>query len=364
MMASTQPKKTFFTIIQSTQFQMISILLTSLYLTSLIAIQYKRLTFPEKIPTLEVVDSSIKQLATPVTVGLHINSFPEFSINTGQFLMDAIIWFNFEKASESIETISKFTIKNSLLLGSFITFKSDPIIKILDNDVLVSYHVLIKFMADLNFKKFPLEDHRINIILENKSVTAHELTFISNPDNISIAKKILVDTWKPQAKHVTTGYIKTKVNTNGEETFITYPSVAFSIDFESIGARTPIALYFPLFISFLIVLISLLLKISSETRLGLAASGVPALVLFRLVIESASPIVGYSTHIDKTYYLIAFLSLLILFFQAYMTLILHRHYDEKKEAPAHIISSFESASAYMFIAMLSALLIGFTLLFL
>ncbi|KKQ49664.1 MAG: hypothetical protein US69_C0003G0019 [candidate division TM6 bacterium GW2011_GWF2_38_10] len=363
-MAAPTEKMSFFQRIQSTTFQITSIMLASLYLAGLITIQYKRMTIPEKIPTLEQVDSTIRQLATPVTVGMHINSFPEFSINTGKFLMDAIIWFNFEKSSESIETISKFSIKNSILLGSFIVYKSDPIIKIMENNVLVSYHVLINFMAELNFKKFPLEDHRINIILENKSVTAQELVFESSGENISIAKYILVDTWQPRTMHANAGYVKTKINTPEQETYITYPSVVFSIDFESVGARTPIALYFPLFISFLIVLISLLLKITSDTRLGLAASGVPALVLFRLVIESSSPVAGYSTHIDATYYLITFLSLLILFFQAYMTLILHRHYDEKKEAPAYIISKFEYASAYMFVIMLSALLIGFTLLFL
>jgi hypothetical protein len=105
---------------------------------------------------------------------------------------------------------------------------------------------------------------------------------------------------------------------------ITYPCAVFSIDFESIGARLPISLYFPLFLLFFIVLISLILNPSDSNRLGLVASGVPALVLFRLVIDSVSPHAGYATHIDIVYYLIVFLSLLILFLQTYIILVIQK----------------------------------------
>lgn len=336
--------------------------LAAIYITLLFVIQYKKLTIAEEIPSLIQIDEKTKKLATHVTVGMHINSFPEFSFNANNFAIDATIWFKFAKATESLDTLNKFTLKNSKLLGDgSMIYKSPPIIKILDKDVLVCYHIQAIFMSELKHKYFPIGDRRLNIILQNKNVTAQELIFITEPQNVTLSDSILVSNWIPKRTHATAGYIKANLSPRESNMYITYPSVVFSIDFESIGARLPVALYFPLFLLFFIVLMSLILNISDSNRLGLVASGVPALVLFRLVIDSVSPHAGYATHIDVVYYLIVFLSLLILFFQTYIILVIQKTGTGSEDEKQRRNQKLENFSALTFIGIIAVLIIFLTI---
>lgn len=352
----------FFRIIKSIKFQLIAMLVAACYIALVFVIHYKKTIIDEKPPYLLQIDNKIKQLATPVTVGIHINGFPEFSFATNNFIIDATVWFRFAKATESLETLSKFTIQNSKLLGEkSLIYKSPPIIKILEQDVLVCYHIQANFMTDLKQKMFPIGDHKLTFILQNKSVTAHELFFITEQKNITLPDKMLVKTWLPKRTFASAGYIKAVLDPENPAMSITYPCVAFSIDFESVGARLPISLYLPLFILFFIMLISLILKISDSNRLSLASAGVPALVLFRLVIDSVSPHVGYITHIDMVYYLVVVLSLLILFMQTYVALDLQRREKLSTQEQQRQNQWLENLNAAMFVAILTTLVVFLTL---
>lgn len=351
-----------FKIIKSTKFQLLTMLAAACYITLFFVLEYKKDIRTEEVPKLLQVDEKIKNLATQVNVGIHINSFPEFSFSNNNFAIDATVWFKFAKATESLDTLNKFTIKNSKLLGDgSLIYKSPPIIKVLDKDVLVCYHIQAIFMADLKHNHFPLEDHKLSFIVQNKSVTAQELVFVTQPENITLSENILVSNWIPKKCSATAGYIKANLNSKEPSMNITYPCVAFSIDFDSAGARLPISLYFPLFILFFIMLISLTLGITDSNRLGLVSAVVPALVLFRLVIDSVSPRVGYITHIDMIYYLVVFLSLLILFLQTYIVLVLQKINNLPDQIKQLRIKRLEHFNALMFITVLALLILFLTL---
>ncbi len=354
-------KTAFLRLIKSTNFQLIAMLFAAIYIPTILVLQYKKLLISEETPTLIQVDEKIKNLATPVTVGMHINCFPDFSFNQNNFSIDAIVWFKFAKATESLDTLKNFTLKNSRLLGDgSLIYKSPPIIKVLDKDVLVCYHIQATFMTDLKYKNFPIGDHRLNILLQNKSATAEELVFVTESKNLTTAENMLIENWIPKKTHATAGYVNANLNAGANRANITYPCVAFSVDFESVGARLPVSLYFPLFLLFFIVLMSLILNISDTNRIGLVASGVPALVLFRLIIDSVSPRVGYVTHIDVMYYLIVLLSLLILFFQTYVTLIWRRQNAIPAAEKQTAEQMLENISAIIFLGVLVSLVITLT----
>jgi hypothetical protein len=328
----------------------------------LLTFQYQKNIHSEPIPQLLQVDDKIKTLATPVTVGIHINSFPEFSFAENNFAIDATVWFRFAKATESLDTLSKFTFQNSKWFGDTdIIYKAPPIIKVLDKDVLVCYHIQVNFMAHLTHHAFPIGDHKLSFVLQNKSVTAQELFFVTGPQNITLSDNILVNNWKPIQTFASAGYVKATLNPQDPNMYITYPCAAFSIDFESIGARSSISLYLPLFILFFIMLISLMLKISDPNRLSLVAAGVPALVLFRLFIDSVSPRVGYITQIDMVYYIVVALSLLILFLQTYIILVLQRGKNLSDDAKRLRDEKLEKLNAFVFVTILIVLMVSLTL---
>ena len=218
------------------------------------------------------------------------------------------------------------------------------------------YHVQATFMAEISFKKFPISDHRIHLQLENRFATARELLFTSRAENITFSDKLLVDTWRPSGAHASPGIVRSTLGQGKGATDLTYPGVSMMLDFENIGIRSLISLYFPLFVLFFIGLLSLSIGIFDPARLGIIASSLPTLVLFRLVIDAVSPDVGYATHIDFVYYVLVALSFLILFFQTYVILFIERTKAYAKAPREQIKERLETCNGYLFMGILVALL--------
>ncbi len=280
----------------------------------------------EPKPTVLHLNQKELNRASQVEVGLYINNFQTFSIQHNEFTMDAIVWFKFPGGSESMQTIQDFSIKNSFILNSGETiYKYPPIIKVVGNDVVINYNILVTFKTNLVYTNFPLGNHTINIQVQNKSVNPYELSFVSKADNVVIDNdfKYIVNDWIPVAHTVDTGYAKALISSNDTALDINYPIALFSIEFKNVGYRDIIAIYFPMIVLFLIGLFCLLLDITDPSRLTYVATAIPILVLFRMVIDGISPQTSYLTHLDYMYYTVVLLSLLVTLFQAFLSFIMH-----------------------------------------
>lgn len=275
----------------------------------------------DPLPHIYTLDKTALNKASQVEVGMHINNFPEASFKDGQFTVDAIVWFKFQVGTETLDTISKFTLYNSFEMTSgAMIYLSAPIIKLIDNFVIVSYHMQSRFNAQFNYKNFPMSDQRLAIIIQNKQMTPYELSFVTNNDNFSINQQELFTSWNPIKLETYSGYFKSALKKNEPAMEISYPVAVFTIDFENIGFRSFASLYLPLLLLFFIVLLCLLLDVSDSNRLVYMATAVPILVLYRLAIDAVSPNVGYNTHIDYMFYTLIMLSILVLLFQTYVSL--------------------------------------------
>lgn len=347
----------FIRFVQKPRIQIISIILTSIYIGCLLFVTYSAKIFREHPIALEKPTPTAEQLANHVEVGLHINSFPYFSFKHTKFTIDGTLWFKFDQGMESLETLENFSIKNMVLKQEEkLFYRSKPLIKRINDKVLVSYHVQFTFMTEINFKKFPIGDHRLNLQIENRSASTQELLFTIKPENITFNEHLLVDDWRPLGVNTSSGIIRTKLGGDSEATEITYPGVGVTINFENIGARSLISLYFPLFVLFFIGLLSLSLGIFDPSRLMVLATSLPTLVLFRLVVDAVSPEVGYATHIDFVYYVLVLLSLLILFFQTYVMLVIEKAKTLLTDQQSAIKEKLEIINALLFITVLTALI--------
>ena len=132
-----------------------------------------------------------------------------------------------------------------------------------------------------------------------------------------------------------------------------------TIDFENTSKRDLITLYFPMFVIFLIGLLSLSLGLKDGARLGLIAAALPILVLFRTAIDAPSPNVGEATKVDYIYFVLVFLSLLILLFQAYLAIRI-RMEEDKGKLPPKKRASLEKLNYIAFISILILLIIFVT----
>lgn len=346
--------KTFFNFVKTAKFQLTCILFLMVYVIGILTWEHKREVYGEKIYPILKVQDQVKQLAYKVNVGLHINNFPIFSFNSNEFTMDAFVWFKYPVGTESLSTIEKFDFQNGKIIH-----KSKPIIKLIDDDVVVGYQIIVEFKAYLDYKNFPLGDHRLNIILDNRTVTPNELVFTCELNNFVLSDDILVSSWIPTKKIVQSGYVKSALKENDSTMQISYPCVVFTIDFNNNTIRNLMTLYFPMFVVFFICLFSLMIDLKEYlTRLTIISTAMPILVLFRTVIVQLSPTIGGLTKVDFCYFLLVFSSLLILLFQAYLLLAMKKivHYNE--ETRDRKIFGLEKYNNLVFILIL-VLLIAF-----
>lgn len=348
---------------QSTTIQLYSILFTITYLVVFLYWQQSHTPSIDPIPQPLKISEKEAARASNVEVGFYINNFPEFAFEKGTFIVDGIVWFKFPSGTESLKTLEGFTIANALLnpAGQLIHI-SKPIIKLIDNYVLASYSIQAHFTEHTNHKNFPIGDHTLSIVIQNKNVTPYELNFISKNENFLINKKNLEIAWEPREMQVKTGYFNAPLTIAAEQPMeISYPVSVFTVYFENIGIRDLASLYFPLFLIFFIILFCLLLDITDMSRLSYVATAVPILVLFRMVIDGVSPAVGYNTHIDYFFYLLIVLSLAILLFQIYVVLTVHQSKDEPEEQQKYIIKRLDYLNSLMLIGVLVVLVIVTTL---
>ncbi|MBM3892841.1 hypothetical protein FJ365_00380 [Candidatus Dependentiae bacterium] len=351
-------------LLNNTRVMLLTIIITSFYLMGIIYWQSQHFNSIDPVYVVQTLNAKEQRNTSLVQIGLHINNFPTFSFSKNTFTIDGILWFKFPSGAESIETLSNFGIQNaSALNGNTLAFKSEPIIKRMGNDILLSYHIQAIIKTALDFKNFPLSKHRLDIIITNKNVSANELYFISNNDNVTISNELLLYSWQVMKASVKTGYTAAKLAPNNPQMGLTYPAAVFSINFDSIGFRDLISLYFPMFVLFLIALFCLLIDIKDTARLGYVAATVPILVLFRMVIDGVSPDAGSLTHVDFMYNLFVFLSLIILFFQTYVILRLQHLRAGPKELEEQTVQSLATCNNVVFFLILLALALGTTITF-
>ncbi len=333
------PKRTFlkrvFKSIQTTKFQNYLIFFTIFYIASMLFVQYKQSYFAEKNFIVPKITKKEARLASIVKTGLQINNFSKFSFYNNFFRMDALVWFEFPIGTESIDTIDNFSFRNGRIRQ-----KSKPAIQISDNSVIVSYQVTVDFSTKLNYKYFPSSDHKLTIIIENKSVTPNELYFSSTNKNLNLSGYTATGSWIPINNYVDAGYIEARATyTRAHEkqqiaklkTKTVFPCVVYTIDFKNEDLRRFIILYLPLILLFLLIFSSLLTMIDDiALRLGIVTGVVPILALHSLVIEKISPISGLITKVDIIFFSIITLSLLILLFQSYTGLTLKELIEKKQ----------------------------------
>lgn len=304
-------------------------------------------------PPLLAYDAVMSRYASDVKVGLFIQNFSDFSIKNNKFTFDGVVWFRFPVGSESFKTIDNFVVGDSLV------YKSQPIIKIIGNEVLVVYHIQSTLKTELNYKNFPIAKHKIAIMVYNKSLTPREFRLDVDDKSLALAGKDLVPDFTPVTTSVKSGYVLSTLSTHDESMSIGYPAAEFSITFAGVGVRNFISLYFPMFVLFLISLFSFAMNINEVNRLMCVAAAIPILVLFRMVIDASAPTIGYTTHIDFIYNLFVCLSMIMFTFQSYISL---RVNHGKALSPA----LFEALKQYLdkkcvwfFFGMLGCVVLGF-----
>lgn len=268
---------------------------TATIITLLIVFKQQRFTAFEQPPILfPLTPAAIRSWGSDpsiVKIGMNISNFPSFNLIDSDFTVDTIIWFEYDPAHVSTETLGKFTFERGEVVK-----RSNPNSKKVGNKLLTQYEVRIKFSSPLNARFFPIDQHRIFFALLNTHVFPSDIILESDKKIFIIGNGLQLDEWFVVDRNVQHGYNETFLE-ESKENAIRYPKVIFSVDFSRSGTRKILLIFLPLFFIFFISLLSL--SFDPKTHKGeitsLSFGGISSLIGYRFVIQGLSPNVGYFT---------------------------------------------------------------------
>lgn len=302
--------------------------LISIYVILIIYRSLSYVHIDDPIPDVTTVSVEIKskflEFTTAVEIGLYIKSFPVFDVTRNEFVAEAIIWFEFNSNEIDLNIIEKFSIENGELIS-----KSPPDVRMSDEKTFARYNVVFKFRSNLDFSKFPIEDHRVSIILVNNYVSPAEMYFDDRQEHLSfmLSENLFLSNWKIVSTSVRPGYGVLKVDKNNSQRELMIPRVVYTIDLEQKSSKSLMIILIPIFAAVFFSLFSFLMAFDNFVgRYYISIGGVTAILGYRFVIENLSPKVGYFTLSDKLYIFFLALSMSIFFFQLMLA-----HIADKKE---------------------------------
>ncbi len=325
--------------------------LTILYLPIIFKITMSSFNTTDTLPQIKAINTEVLKTIGPFTVrvkaGMFIKNFPVFDIVKNTFLIDAVVWFEFHGDEIMLETIGKFSIDNGK-----ITYLSPPDIRILDDHIFAKYNVLFELKTDLNFHKFPFEDHQLPILLSNDFVTPEEMIFTVDASSFQTRPNIAPSGWKLNDMNIDAGILQLQLDRQDANKKAENPKALFVMKFMHDSARKALVIFVPLFSATFLSLLSFIINIGNPVgKFSLAITSLTALLGYRFVIEQMLPPVGYLTTTDAIYLFLLIFIFLIFSFQ----LLLTRYYSlattEKKIDPILIIEKFEKFSGLIFLVL-------------
>lgn len=266
--------------------------------------------FSDPIPSIEYFTPETLRIfkTSPITIetGLHIDKFQEFKMEQNNFIFSGTLWFKFDPGSISLDTLEKFDFAKGDILE-----RGKPDMHFVEEKLLVRYKIKVEFNSPLDYKDFPLDNHRLFLKLTNTDLYPEEVIFDTAEKNFIIKANVQDSGWKLVGKDVESGYSITQLSSGTQTTINTYPVAIFTLKYLRDGIRYALSIFLPLL--FLFYLILLTFSLEPERAITISPAIVTALLAYRFVIERISPQnVGYFMLSDQLFFL--FLGLLSLFF--------------------------------------------------
>jgi len=228
---------------------------------------------------------------THVKTGFLLHEFIRFDVTKNDFLINAILWFEFDPSKISLETLGKFSFTKGDILK-----QSDAVVKKLsDNLSFAQYYLRIQFSSVLDYTLFPINDHKVFLNLTNNMVDAESIIFDVAPKDYVVPKYVFLSGWKLESHEAKAGYTEYKLSE--DQTVSQQPKVLFSINIKKTDARQLMIILFPLFMLFYFFIFSLFIK-DYGLNMQLIFTNLLAFMAYTIVVQGMSPVVGYFMLID------------------------------------------------------------------
>ncbi len=269
-------------------------------------------------PEFSIIDAAKQKefgaFTVKVKTGLYIKNFTKFDVLNNQFIFDALLWFEFHSNEIMLESISKFAVDNGKVIN-----KSPPDLKVVGDVVLASYDIRVDCKANLDFVKFPFEDHKLSVVITNNAVTPYEMFFIVDNTTFNTAPDINISNWVIKGLNTDSGYFLPSLDSKQADKASAYPKAIFTLNVQKTGIRKVLVIFLPIFLVIILSLFSFLMAIGNYVgRATLATAGVSAELGYRFVLDKMIPDVSYFTTADSLYLVLLVASFLVFISQTFI----------------------------------------------
>jgi hypothetical protein len=286
----------------------------------------KKLTTEDEIINDKIIKDTIKK-AIVIKAGLFIENFTTFNIPDEKFVLDMVVWFEFDKNKIETELIGKFSIEDG-----YIEKKSSPIVTENEKTTIIKYHISVNLRLPLDFHQFPFNDHRINLKIHNRHMKPEEFTLITKKTFCTFSETFFMPDWKIkriEGEHMIDamhGFVTYDIGGEVKDRNDFFPAVLFSFTMSNTGWFGIIMLLLPLFILLYLSILCLMADVNSFFRLSGTAGFLTTIFLsYRFNTAAYTPKLGYATLADWIFSIIAIISSLLLAYQ----FIIHRTFIVK-----------------------------------
>jgi hypothetical protein len=274
-----------------------------------------------------------------IQVGLYLINLGKFDISTGSFTADFYLSLKCNGTCPS----TNFEFMN----GRAASFD-----KIVDKPDEKFYRIQANLNSPINLKKFPFDDQKMQIILEDKDLTTEELIYVPDLEQSGLDESIFITGWYIENW---TAETKTHYYPVYDETYSQY---VFTIPISRVIINSFFKTFLPIIFIILVMLSSFVLDPDKiTTRLAMVGSSLVASVMFHVSMANQIPPVGYLTFVDKFMVLTYFVILLSFIFNVFL-LELH---ERKKDVLLMKLHRYTEFTMFIVIPLLYIILFLFFL---
>jgi hypothetical protein len=261
----------------------------------------------EKFPKVFKPDELILN-SVPVSVSLNIQHFSEFDIVHDSLTFEGNIWFKFDPKELTEAELENFSFE----LGE-IKKKEKIVDKVVDNKRIIGYSIKVSLISNLNYRLFPVDDHKIYIILTNHQLKDKKISFV--PENFLINSDITIQDWIVHKTFQGKGKVETNIEVHGEN--IDFPAMIYQIDIMRYGNREILLILVPIFAMLFLCFILFSFNDYDFQIITITASLIATFIAYRFTVDNLMPKVGYITLADYIFLFFFVLSILVFYFSCF-----------------------------------------------
>lgn len=243
-----------------------------------------------------------------VTVGIYVNQITKLSLKENSYSVDFWIWFRWRR--DDLKPYESFEVSN----GAIERMELATVKKL--GDVNYAYRRVVATITKYwDVSRYPLDNHRLDVIIEDKDDEEHKLVYLSDQENCNFDPDLKVPGW-------TLSRVLTNIGTSthrsnfGDTTLPTgkesrYSSFTFSVHLERRGYEYFVKLFVGLLIAAFIAFLAFFIRPTDlDPRFGLGIGAIFAAVASEYVISSSLPDTSVLTLADKLH-IVAFAAIFL-----------------------------------------------------